>query len=76
MYWEYDHALYLYPLPEALVLADDAGAGSHQFDTCSCLNPVRVQARGQSDEWGRGGAGRGRALPAQQAVLDQQHGPN
>eukprot|EP00887_Chlorella_sp_A99_P007226 scaffold2.g7226.t1 len=39
IYWEHDHALYLYPLPDALVLADAAPAAAHVFDTCSCLNP-------------------------------------
>ncbi|KAL4448856.1 hypothetical protein ABPG77_007573 [Micractinium sp. CCAP 211/92] len=39
IYWEYDHALYAYPLPDALVLADDAPAASFEFDSCSCINP-------------------------------------
>lgn len=42
IYWEYDHALYVYPLPDALVLADDAPAASFEFDSCSCINPVRA----------------------------------
>lgn len=41
IYWEADHALYLYPAPDALVLADAAPAAQHIFDSCSCLNPVR-----------------------------------
>lgn len=40
VYWEHDHALYVYPMPDALVLADAASAASHNFDTCSCVNPV------------------------------------
>lgn len=39
IYWEWDHALYVYPLPDALVLADAAPAASFQFDSCSCINP-------------------------------------
>jgi hypothetical protein len=40
VYWEWDHSLYVYPMPDALVLADSAAAGCFQFDSCSCLNPV------------------------------------
>ncbi len=36
-----DHALAVYPLPDALVLADAAPAAAFEFDSCSCLNPVR-----------------------------------
>ncbi|KAL4422834.1 hypothetical protein ABPG75_009031 [Micractinium tetrahymenae] len=39
IYWEFDHALYVYPLPDALVLADAAPAASFEFDSCSCINP-------------------------------------
>ncbi|KAI3430534.1 hypothetical protein D9Q98_005127 [Chlorella vulgaris] len=39
VYWEWDHSLYVYPMPDALVLADSAAAGCFQFDSCSCLNP-------------------------------------
>ena len=67
MYWEYDHALYLYPLPHALVLADASPAAAHHFDTCACINPVSECLC----VWGRGGrvGGRGewgaaRACPA------------
>lgn len=41
IYWEHDHALYCYPLPDAMVLADAAPAAAFEFDSCSCLNPVR-----------------------------------
>ena len=40
VYWEHDHALFTYPLPDALVLADSAPAAVFEFDSCSCLNPV------------------------------------
>lgn len=52
IYWEWDHALYVYPLPDALVLADAAPAASFQFDSCSCINPVRA-GQGHCKEQGR-----------------------
>lgn len=39
--WEHDHALWLYPMPHGLVLADAEPATRSVFDTCACLNPVR-----------------------------------
>lgn len=44
VYWEFDHTLCVYPLPDALVLADNAPAASFQFDSCACINPVRARA--------------------------------
>lgn len=38
--WERDHALFLYPMPHALVMADSEPAATHVFDTCACINPV------------------------------------
>ena len=37
--WEWDHSLWLYPLPHGLVLADAEQAAKSTFDTCVCLNP-------------------------------------
>lgn len=37
--WEWDHSLWVYPLPHGLVLADSEPAARSRFDTCSCLNP-------------------------------------
>lgn len=37
--WEWDHSLWLYPVPHGLVLADAEPAARFTFDTCSCLNP-------------------------------------
>jgi DNA polymerase epsilon subunit 2 len=37
--WEYDHALYVYPNPHGLILADSEPAARSIFDTCDCLNP-------------------------------------
>lgn len=40
VYWQYDAALHLYPLPDALILADSAPMASHSFASCQCMNPV------------------------------------
>jgi DNA polymerase epsilon subunit 2 len=37
--WEWDHSLWVYPLPHGLVLADAEPAARYTFDTCACLNP-------------------------------------
>ena len=51
VYWAYDHALQLYPIPDALILADPAPAAAFAFpplppeqraSACICLNPVRA----------------------------------
>ena len=39
--WEWDHAMYVYPNPHGLVLADAEPAARSIFDTCDCINPVR-----------------------------------
>lgn len=45
VHWEWDHALWLYPLPHALVLADrSAPQASTVFEDTACLNPVRARA--------------------------------
>ena len=50
VFWGYDHALWLYPMPDALVLADPAPAAAVAFPplpheqrpaACACLNPVQ-----------------------------------
>ncbi len=52
VHWAWDHALALYPIPDALVLADAAPAAAFAFpplppeqhaNACVCLNPVRVR---------------------------------
>jgi hypothetical protein len=40
VFWEHDRALYVYPTPDALVLADSAPAADQLFDDCACINPV------------------------------------
>ncbi len=49
VFWNYDHALHLYPIPDVLVLADRVPCASFGFpampadqleQSCICLNPV------------------------------------
>ena len=41
IYWQHDHALRLYPVPDAVILADSSTpAASFTFEGCTCLNPV------------------------------------
>lgn len=40
VHWEYDRALWLHPLPHALLLADSAKAAQVDFEGCCCLNSV------------------------------------
>lgn len=49
VFWNYDHALHLYPIPDVLVLADRLPCASFGFpampadqleQSCVCLNPV------------------------------------
>ena len=49
VFWNFDHALHLYPIPDVLVLADRAPCASFAFppmpadqldQSCICLNPV------------------------------------
>ncbi len=49
VFWNYDHALHLYPIPDVLVLADRVPCASFGFpampadqveQSCVCLNPV------------------------------------
>ncbi|KAK9812075.1 hypothetical protein WJX73_003331 [Symbiochloris irregularis] len=44
VYWQYDSALHLYPLPDALILADSAPMASHTNHGCACLNPGSASA--------------------------------
>eukprot|EP00742_Colponemidia_sp_Colp-10_P009321 GILJ01010153.1.p1 GENE.GILJ01010153.1~~GILJ01010153.1.p1 ORF type:complete len:545 (+),score=81.60 GILJ01010153.1:34-1635(+) len=40
IYWEYDHAMRLYPLPDAVIIADSCDQFEWEFDkTCRCFNP-------------------------------------
>lgn len=49
--WEWDHSLWLYPLPHALVVADsDLESSRFTFDTTSCINPGSI-AQGSFGAW-------------------------
>eukprot|EP01132_Coremiostelium_polycephalum_P003661 gene3661-4559_t len=39
VYWNYDHALSIYPLPDLLVLGDKSNQFDHKQGGCKCLNP-------------------------------------
>ena len=44
IYWQHDHALRLYPVPDVVILADSSTpAASFTFEGCTCLNPVSTQ---------------------------------
>lgn len=40
VYWQYDHALHLYPAPDLVVLADSAASAQFTFKDSACVNPV------------------------------------
>lgn len=40
VHWAFDHALQLYPLPDAVVLADGSMQASLQHEGCTVFNPV------------------------------------
>jgi hypothetical protein len=40
VYWNYDHALRLYPLPDVVVVADPSRAADFAYEGCTCINPV------------------------------------
>lgn len=37
---QYDHALHLYPLPHAVVVADSSPQAQHTHQGCTVINPV------------------------------------
>ena len=41
VYWQYDHALHLYPAPDLIVLADSAAPAQFSFKDTEFVNPVR-----------------------------------
>lgn len=50
--WEYDHALRLYPMPSALVLADKYERYELTYEGCHVFNPGRFVGGSGSDEAG------------------------
>lgn len=43
IYWTLDHTLYLYPLPDVVVVGDRYGAFTSQTTDCTIINPVRLR---------------------------------
>lgn len=39
IYWQYDHALRLYPLPDAVVVGDRVDQYNHDYYGCDAINP-------------------------------------
>eukprot|EP00884_Botryococcus_braunii_P020984 jgi/Botrbrau1/756/Bobra.0181s0015.1 len=39
VFWCYDHALRLYPLPDVCIIADPCRAAEFSYEGCVCLNP-------------------------------------
>jgi len=39
IYWQYDHALRLYPLPDAVILGDRVDQFFENYSSCDCINP-------------------------------------
>jgi DNA polymerase epsilon subunit 2 len=50
--WEYDHALRLYPMPTALILADKYERYELTYEGCHVFNPGRFVGGGGEFEWG------------------------
>jgi DNA polymerase epsilon subunit 2 len=47
VYWNYDHALSLYPLPDSLVLAGDASSAYHEvYGGCDVIHPGSLAGQG------------------------------
>jgi DNA polymerase epsilon subunit 2 len=47
VYWNYDHALSLYPLPDALVMSGDASAPYHEvYGGCDVIHPGSLVGQG------------------------------
>jgi len=50
--WEYDHALRLYPMPTAVILADKYERYELTYEGCHVFNPGRFVGGGGEFEWG------------------------
>ena len=40
IYWNYDHVMRLYPLPDLVVVADKQSSYTHTNSECTIINPV------------------------------------
>ncbi len=49
--WEYDHAMRLYPMPTAIVLADKYERYELTYEGCHVLNPGRFVCAGSGGEF-------------------------
>ena len=45
VYWPYDHSLYLYPLPDFIVVGDRFGGFLANNMECTVFNPVSIKRR-------------------------------
>lgn len=45
IYWQYDHALRLYPLPDAVILGDEVNAFYENYCGCDVINPGSFSAK-------------------------------
>ena len=43
IYWQHDHAMHLYPLPHAVVVADTSPQAQQSHQGCTMFNPVSNQ---------------------------------
>ena len=39
VYWDYDHTLRIFPVPDVLILGDRSESFNMQYEGCTCLNP-------------------------------------
>ncbi|KAI9502962.1 DNA polymerase alpha/epsilon subunit B-domain-containing protein [Coemansia spiralis] len=44
IYWAYDHAMRVYPIPDVLILADRFDSYSINYEGCHCINPGSFSA--------------------------------
>jgi hypothetical protein len=40
IFWQYDHALHLYPLPHAVIIGDSSPQAQYEHGGCTVINPV------------------------------------
>lgn len=39
IYWNFDHCMYLWPIPDVMILADKYEQYEHKYDDTVCFNP-------------------------------------
>ncbi len=50
VYWSYDHALHLYPLPDLIVVCDKFKSTTDTIADCTIINPVDIHNSYQMKE--------------------------